>query len=405
MSFNGIYIKSLAEITDLVIDYRGKTPKKLGGDWAKSGYKAISAKNVKTGKIVNEKSIRFVDEKLYKKWMKDEIEKGDILITSEAPFGEIYYWNSSEKIVLSQRLFGLRIKKEISSKYIYYYLTTKKFNGELKSRATGTTVMGLRQPELLKCKVAIPDVNTQKKIASILSSLDDKIELNNKINKNLEEMAQAIFKSWFVDFEPWGGKQPNNWQQSRFGDFGEIKRGGSPRPIKDFLSETGFSWLKISDATGLKSPFILNIKEHIKKDGLKKTVFLKSGSLVLSNSATPGIPKILCVDTCIHDGWLYFPSSYFSNEYLYLFFKIIRKELVSLGNGSVFTNLKTDILKNYSVIVPKKKILKDFDGLVQPLFSQIECNAKENNKLTRLRDTLLPKLMSGELDVSNLDIK
>ena len=175
----------LGEITELVIDYRGKTPKKLGGDWSESGYRALSAKNIKTGRIVQHDTIRFVNEEMYQKWMKDEIQRGDIIITSEAPFGQILYWDSEEKIVLSQRLFGVRIKNEYDSRFVYYYMTTTDFQGEMDGRATGTTVVGLRQPELMKCVVRCPDLETQRKIASILSSIDEKISLNEKINENL----------------------------------------------------------------------------------------------------------------------------------------------------------------------------------------------------------------------------
>ena len=192
----------LGEIVNLVIDYRGKTPLKLGGNWSDSGYRALSAKNIKTGQIVNEDSIRFVGEDLYRKWMKDEVQRGDILITSEAPFGQIYYWDSDERIVLSQRLFCLRLSKKVCSRFVYYYMTTHTFQHELDGRATGTTVIGLRQPELLKCRIKFPTYGEQVKIASILKSLDDKIELNRRINENLEQQAQALFKSWFVDFEP-----------------------------------------------------------------------------------------------------------------------------------------------------------------------------------------------------------
>ena len=180
-------IITLKDIVELVIDYRGKTPKKLGGKWSEFGIKALSAKNIKNGEIVRKDSIRYVDEELYYKWMKNEIEKGDILLTSEAPFGEIYYWESDEKIVLSQRIFGIRCNSnKVYPKFIYFYMLSPMFQWELKSRATGTTVKGLRQPELLKCKLNIPDYDNQTKIAKILSNIENKIKVIKKINHNLE---------------------------------------------------------------------------------------------------------------------------------------------------------------------------------------------------------------------------
>ena len=178
-----------------------------------------------------------------------------------------------------------------------------------------------------------------------------------------------------------------------------VKRGGSPRPIQDYLSDTGLRWLKISDATKENSPYIFEIKEHIKVEGLNKTTHLKAGTLVLSNSATPGIPKILQVDTCIHDGWLHFPKSHFSNEFLYLLFKKIRPELLQQGNGSIFTNLKTDILKEYPIPIADNESLLFFDNQVKPIFNKILKNQTQIGTLTALRDTLLPKLMSGEVRV------
>lgn len=178
-------VLTLGEIAELVIDNRGKTPKKLGGDWSESGYRALSAKNIKTGYIVQPDSVRFVSAEMYHKWMKDEIQRGDIIVTSEAPFGQVLYWDSDEKIVLSQRLFGVRIKAGFDPRFVYYYMTTKDFQGEMDGRATGTTVIGLRQPELMKCCVQCPNLETQRKIASVLSSIDEKISLNWQINDNL----------------------------------------------------------------------------------------------------------------------------------------------------------------------------------------------------------------------------
>lgn len=293
-----------------------------------------------------------------------------------------------------------------NSQFIYYFLTQNSITDYLHSIAeqSVSAYPSIKSSDLAGVEINLPDLETQKKIAKILSSLDDKIELNNAINQNLQQQAQAIFKSWFIDFESFGGKMPDDWEQGKLSDYVTVKRGGSPRPIQEFLSDEGYYWLKISDVTALKTPFVINIAEHIKKSGLNKTVYLKSGSLVLSNSATPGIPKILDVDTCIHDGWLYFQKSQLSKEFLYLLFLYIRPSLIALGNGSVFTNLKTDILKEYQLNKPTKEVLKAFDELIHPLFNVILNNTRQINKLTNLRDALLPKLMSGELDVSEVEI-
>lgn len=298
-----------------------------------------------------------------------------------------------------------RAKDGVDEDFIYYLVCSPLVRGPAIKSMVGSSGRQRVQTDVVQnLEIMVPDYEEQKRISGLLKSLDDKIAANTEVNKNLEQQSMALFKSWFIDFEPFDGQVPKTWVNGVLGDFVEIKRGGSPRPIQNFLSDSGFHWLKISDATGISSPFINEIKEYIIEAGLKKTVYLKSGSLVLSNSATPGLPKILDIDTCIHDGWLYFPPSKFSNEYLYLYFKHIRDNLIALGNGSVFTNLKTDILKNYPTNLPTQNVLKEFDGLVQPIFSMILSKTRETKRLAEIRDTLLPKLMSGELDVSDIDL-
>ena len=326
------------------------------------------------------------------------LENGKTAHVSILNDGEVGF-GSTEYIVL-------RAKEGIANKdYLYYLVCSPEVREPAIKSMVGSSGRQRVQTDVVKnLEIDVPPLVDQEKIGSFLKSFDDKIALNDKINKNLEQQAMALFKSCFIDFEPFDRQVPKTWINGVLGDFVEIKRGGSPRPIQNFLSDSGFHWLKISDATGISSPFINEIKEYIIEAGLKKTVYLKSGSLVLSNSATPGLPKILDIDTCIHDGWLYFPSSKFSNEYLYLYFKHIRDNLIALGNGSVFTNLKTDILKNYPTYLPTEDVLKKFDGLVQPIFSMILSKTREIKRLAEIRDTLLPKLMSGELDVSDIEL-
>ena len=328
---------------------------------------------------------------------------GDVLVSNIRPYFK-KIWFAEYDGGCSNDVLVFRAKNGVNKRFLYYVLADDTFFDYSMATSKGTKMPRGDKVAIMKYEVPAFSYEEQGKIAGILEALDREIQLNAEINKNLEQQAQALFKSWFLDYEPWDGSVPNSWNSGKLGDFAEIKRGGSPRPIQEYLSDSGLRWLKISDVTSLQTPFIIDIKDHIIEAGLRKTVFLKAGSLVLSNSATPGIPKILDVDSCIHDGWLYFSESKFSKEYLYLYFKYIRQQLVNLSNGSVFNNLKTDILKGYPTILPDKETLRRFDDIVMPMFQQMQNLTRESHKLADMRDVLLPKLMSGELDASDIDL-
>lgn len=356
-------------------------------------------------RVFSEQNLPMVSDTDKSRLSKYVLKKGDIVFSRVGSVDRCSFVDPKhDGWMFSGRCLRVRPSEEVDSLFLYYFFclnTTKEF---VRSIAVGATMPSINTKLLGEVEVVCPEIEEQRKIADILSKIDDKIEENQKINENLEQQAQALFKSWFLNYEPWKGIAPNSWLHGKLGDFADIKRGGSPRPIQEYLSDSGLRWLKISDVTSLQTPFIIDIKDHIIEEGLKKTVFLKAGSLVLSNSATPGMPKILDVDSCIHDGWLYFPESKFSNEYLYLYFKYIRQQLVNLSNGSVFNNLKTDILKGYPTILPDEETLQRFDGIIKPMFLQMQNLTRESHNLMDLRDTILPRLMSGELDVSGIDL-
>jgi type I restriction enzyme S subunit len=289
--------------------------------------------------------------------------------------------------------------KNIETIYLYYFFLD--YRRILAHSASGTVFKNLTTEIVRNVSINLPPLKEQKAIAKVLTAFDDKIELLQAQNKTLETMAQTIFKEWFGKYQI-GDELPEGWRVGVIGDLIEIKRGGSPRPIKDYISDSGYRWLKISDASATSSPYIFIIKEHIKKEGLKKTTLKHKGDLVLSNSATPGIPKFLAVDTCVHDGWMHFPSSKVSNEYLYLLFLSIRPKLVQQGSGSVFVNLKTDTLRQFETIIASKNDFKAFDNIIKPIFTKIYNNALQIQSLTKTRDTLLPKLMSGQVRVNNI---
>ena len=379
--------------------------------------KYVEKENENTVRVLNQKcnrnfEIKYEESRLHdcskKKVPADKmLQSGDVLInsTGTGTAGRVaQLYDVPTPTTIDGHMILLRPTEEIDS--IYYGYAVKAFQPKIETLAEGSTGQTEINRKRLQEEIVISfpkEKETQERIARFLLNIDEKIKVNDKINKNLEQQAEALFKAWFLDYVPWNGSVPDSWIDGKLGDFADIKRGGSPRPIQKYLSDSGLRWLKISDVTSLQTPFVIDIKDHIIEDGLKKTVFLKEGSLVLSNSATPGIPKILDVDSCIHDGWLYFPESKFSREYLYLYFKYIRQHLVNLSNGSVFNNLKTDILKNYPTILPDKETLHYFDAIVFPMFLEMQNRTRESHKLATMRDVLLPKLMSGELDVSDID--
>jgi len=196
--------KELGECLELVIDHRGKTPKKLGADWVYSGVPTISAKNVNGGRLIATDEIRYVSYDVYKRWMKEDVKRGDCFLVSEgATLGECMMWDYDYPVVLGQRIFCLRANPSVLyPRYLYAYMTSASFQAEIVGRATGTSVDGLRQTEVLKLKLRMPPLDTQRHIGDTLYNLDKRIELNLRMNGTLEAMARALFQSWFVDFDP-----------------------------------------------------------------------------------------------------------------------------------------------------------------------------------------------------------
>ena len=374
-----------------------------------SGFPIIDGANLK-GLKVTDNLTKFVTEEKARSLSRSIARRGDVVVTISGTIGQIAYIPEDsmyEEYLCSQRQFKVTFDStKVYVPYLVFYFHTREGQGKILAFANQTGVPALAQPtkNFKKIRMPLPSLEQQKRISSIAELLTSKIEVNAKLNGYLEELAQTIYNDWFRDFGHWGGQMPSHWETGVLGDYVTVKRGGSPRPIQEYLSDEGLRWLKIADVSGISGPYILEIKEHIKEEGLRKTVHLEPGSLVLSNSATPGIPKILSIDTCIHDGWLYFPQSQFTNEWLYCYFLNVRQELVRMANGSVFQNLKTDIVKNFEVIRPDDETLASFQEMVAPLFNLMESCQKENKQLADLRDTLLPKLMSGEIDVSKVDL-
>ncbi|MBS5491757.1 MAG: restriction endonuclease subunit S [Sutterella wadsworthensis] len=356
----------LKDLIDLIIDYRGKTPKKLGGDWSESGYRVFSAKNIKTGEIVSSESIRYVNNDLYRSWMKDEIQKGDILITSEAPFGQIYFWDSDEKIVLGQRLFAIRPKKSVNGKYLYYYMTGRDFQCELKARATGTTVTGLRQPELLQCQVSMPSKEQQDYVAHLLGTLDKKIQINVAINDNLLKLWEARTRKLLDS----AATTPTL--------IGEICR---PKQWKTLTKSelTAGAPIDVYGAGGV----IGQTREPNHNERVIGVVCrgVGCGTLMVIDPPSYVTGNVMCLDNITNQVGL---------PCLYAILK--DRGLSDIVSGSAQPQITGSSIKNTYINLPNYEVCNRITKEGGKTFDMININKRENEHLTRIRDLLLSKL-------------
>ncbi|MGU8615451.1 restriction endonuclease subunit S [Clostridium perfringens] len=392
---------------DAIIDYRGKTPKK-----AESGIETLSAKSVKNG-FIDYSSCYYISKETYDKFMvRGYPQKGDILMTTEAPLGCVAKLDKND-IAIAQRLLTLRGKDTIlDNDYLMYYLMSKVGQHQLNIRATGTTVLGIKQTEFRKVPILLPQLEEQKAIAKILSDLDEKVEINNKINKNLEEMAQAIFKQWFVDFE--FPNEEGKPYKSSGGEMVESELGMIPKdfnvisiydvaniiygaPFKSKLFNEDKKGLPLIRIRDLKSgtPNFYTEEEH------SKATIVKTGDILVGMDAefTPtiwhGETGYLNQRVCMFKSKI----SYISDYFLYESIKPYMKFMESAKVGTTVIHLGKSDIDKLTIILPSIDIIKRFSEISNSILVKMINIYNENRNLNKLRDTLLPKLMSGEIRV------
>lgn len=392
---------ALSEGVEKIIDYRGKTPKKLGGDWVENGIRTISAKNVHDGVLDNIDSIRCVTEEIYEKWMKEKIQRNDIFIASEgASMGESMIWESDEQIVLGQRLFAVRVNPEVLNPfYLAMYMRTPEYRAELENHCTGTSVMGLSQPSLLKTKIRCIPIEKQNYIGAMYQSICGKIATNTEINNNLEQQARAIYQNMFENID----SLPAGWHKVPLGEVINISN-KSFNPLKE--PETLLEHYSIPAYDDTKFP-VFELSTEIKSN---KFVIDDSCFMISKlNPTTKRVWRPYCLTNsavCSTEFIVYKAKEECLTDYLY---SVINSDsfsefMCSHVTGSTGSRQRTtpkDTLF-FEVLVPTKEELETFQTTVAPMYAQMRIIAIENNKLKETRDALLPRLMSGEIDVSNV---
>lgn len=313
-------------------------------------------------------------------------------------------------LLLAQRVACVRHNELAEQDYLYYNIFSKKFIDYVNSIHTGSAIPHISQKQIEDYKILLPDLETQRRIASILSSLDRKIELNNKINADLEEMAQAIFKNWFVDFEPFKdgkfvdselGMIPEGWKVGCLGDMGAVVCGKTPSKSNSNYYGGDIPFIKIPDMHG--NVFVESSEDRLTELGSLSQIkkLIPPYSLMVSCIATVGLVSINTkpshtnqqINTVI-------PHNKSALFYLYQYIKNNEELLKNMGRGGTTTlNVNTRSFSNIRLLIPSEIALEQFHRVVEGLFKKIELNLHESRTLSTLRDTLLPRLMSGELEV------
>lgn len=345
---------------------------------------------------------------------------GDILLSNIRPYFK-KIWLANFNGGCSNDVLVLKAKESIDTKFLYYILSDNKFFDYDTANSKGTKMPRGDKAAIMNYEFSLPPLDVQKKIAGVLGALDDKIELNNKINNNLEQQAQALFKSWFVDIKE------TSQSNEKFGYIPQnatVKKVGElPVFITDYVANGSFASLKENVTlyqnknyayfirnTDLKSnSFEVYVDEHSYKFLSKSSLF--GNEIIISNVGDVGsvflCPKLDLPMTLGNNIiMLRAETDSYLDFYLYIWFKwSYGQELIQgIKGGSAQPKFNKTDFKGLPVILPSQQQLKEFNAAVTPVFNKISQNNQENIRLAQLRDTLLPKLMSGEIDVSKVDI-
>jgi type I restriction enzyme S subunit len=406
--------RTIEQAIETLIDYRGKTPPKTT-----HGVPLITAKVIKGG-FIQQENPEFIAIDFYDAWMRRGLPKQwDVLITTEAPLGEVAQIRKAERIALAQRVILLRGNpKVVDQGYLYQAMKSDFVQGELKARASGTTVLGIKQSELWKVKIPWHTLPTQRKIARVLSAYDDLIENNSRRIAILEEMAQAIYREWFVNFRFPGrenvkliysplGKIPEGWRVAKLEDAVYV----NPRVTVPKNGEKFF----VSMGAIPHNTMLIDVSALERRTGNSGAKFQNADTLFAR------------ITPCLENGKTAFVQflnssldvAFGSTEFIVLRSKTVCPEFVyllarsdpfrdnaikSMSGATGRQRVQEKCFDKFFIAHPDSTTLSDFSAVMQPLFRHVFMLDLKNCNLRQTRDLLLPKLISGQLDVEDLDI-
>ena len=374
-------------------------------DYVETGTPIVTVEHL-GNRVFTEQNLPRVSDSDKARLIKYTLSTGDIVFSRVGSVDRCSYVDKShDGWMFSGRCLRVRPTELVDSLYLYYYFCLEETKQFVRNIAVGATMPSINTKLLGEVEIALPDLNNQKRIAAVLSSLDDKIENNQKLNDNLQQQAAAIFRSWFVDCAPFGGKAPDEWENVTLEDITALVSRGITPKYADDTDQIVINQKCIRNHTidlslaRTHTPKIINEK------------WLRFGDLLINSTGDGTLgraaqvwfqPKNLTVDSHVT---IARPAKENLIFYIGLWGILHEKEIESLHTGSTGqTELPRDRVKAMELLLPDNETLDRFNGLITPMAAAIVANQEENNRLAALRDAILPKLMSGEIDVSDIQL-
>lgn len=321
--------------------------------------------------------------------------KDAVLFTSRAPIG--YVAIASQSVCTNQGFKSIVVNDKADPLFVYYLL---KYNKDaIEAMGSGTTFKEVSGKTMRAVKVRIPlDVSYQKRIAAVLDSLDTKIENSERINDNLEQQAQSYFQELFVD------NADPEWAIGTISDLGTVVGGSTPSKAKpEYYTESGIAWITPKDLSINKSKFVSHGENDITELGLKNSsaAIMPRGTVLFSSRAPIGYIAIAAGEVTTNQGFKsVVPKPEIGTPFVYFFLKNTLPVIEGMASGSTFKEVSGSTMKNVPAVIPDVETLAKFSDFCAPIFAQQRILEEQNQSLATLRDNLLPKLMSGEIDVS-----
>lgn len=405
----------LEEICTQVTDGTHDSPKLIS-----HGYPLIKGKDINKGYIDFENCDYISEEDHLKVISRSKPEYGDILFANIGnSIGDMAFVSTTKEFSIKNVALIKADITKVDNLYLYYYMLNKDFQNEIKSTKQGAAQPFISLNLLRNFELKInKKLKIQTKIAKVLSNYDDLIENNNKRIKILEEMAQKIYKEWFVDFkfpnhetatfkQTELGEIPTDWEVSNIEKYYNTSSGGTPsRKQLSYYDNGNINWIKTGE---LKNTFVIDTEEKITEEAIKNSsakVF-PVNTVTLAMYCGMGDISIMSKPMATNQACCVFLPKYDYLEYpfTYLFFSNITKEMTNISFGAAQQNLSQEVIKAYIVKFPSKEIVLNFNKIIKPIFENIRNLLYKNQTLKQTRNQLLPRLISGEIDVENMEIK